>query len=49
MVSFVVGLLIGVYIGSCIIYFDVKSKVVKGLIPFIDASASMAWKEKNSK
>ena len=45
MLNFLIGLFVGFFIGSWIMLYDAKDKVVKGLIPFIDASGSMAWKD----
>ena len=45
MLNLIIGLFLGFFVGAYIMYFDAKNKVVDGLIPFIDASGSMAWKE----
>ena len=33
-------------VGYCMCIYDIKGKIKKGLLPYIDADGGLAWKEK---
>ena len=43
MLAFIVGLMIGIFLGIGIFYNGYKDNLKKRLIPFLDASGSVSW------